>query len=352
MIGRLSGTLLEKAPPQVLLDVQGVGYELEAPMSTIFALPAEGQAVVLHTHMVVREDAQLLYGFASREERTMFRELLRITGIGAKMALAVLSTMSTSELFSVIEAGDDDRLTRVPGIGKKTAQRVLLEMRGRLSRFEQLGPAGSSASGGAASQDRAEAQDALQALGSGMLRGLKDTAFVMQATTFAYWGVGGAAFIWLFHFKASGAQAVWWVYCAALAAAAALAAPDALIVVLAGAMILGLAGIPNGRAGVMASGPAVYLGEISYSVYMVCIPVKLVAVNLASRLTGAGDEGLSWPVWLALVLMVPVIATGTYHLVEKPARIWLRAHRPGRKGRGLPTANSPAEGFQAPKTIV
>lgn len=165
MIGRLSGTLLEKAPPQVLLDVQGVGYELEAPMSTIFALPAEGQAVVLHTHMVVREDAQLLYGFASREERTMFRELLRITGIGAKMALAVLSTMSTSELFSVIEAGDDDRLTRVPGIGKKTAQRVLLEMRGRLSRFEQLGPAGSSASGGATSQDRAEAQDALQALG-------------------------------------------------------------------------------------------------------------------------------------------------------------------------------------------
>ena len=95
----------------------------------------------------------------------MFRELLRITGIGAKMALAVLSTMSTSELFSVIEAGDDDRLTRVPGNGKKTAQRVLLEMRGRLSRFEQLGPAGSSASGGAASQDRAEAQDALQALG-------------------------------------------------------------------------------------------------------------------------------------------------------------------------------------------
>jgi peptidoglycan/LPS O-acetylase OafA/YrhL len=138
----------------------------------------------------------------------------------------------------------------------------------------------------------------------------------------------------------------------ALAAAAALSAPDALIVVLAGAMILGLAGIPNGRAGIMASGPAVYLGEISYSVYMVCIPVKLVAVNLAARLTGAGDEGLSWPVWLALVLMVPVIAAGTYHLVEKPARIWLRAHRPGRKGRGLPTANSPAEGFQAPKTIV
>lgn len=164
MIGRLSGTLLEKAPPQVLLDVHGVGYELEAPMSTIFALPAEGQAVILHTHMVVREDAQLLYGFASYEERTMFRELLRINGIGAKMALAVLSTLSTSELLAVIEAGDDDRLTRVPGIGKKTAQRVLLEMRGRLSRFDQLNPSGSAGAGGA-SQDRAEAQDALQALG-------------------------------------------------------------------------------------------------------------------------------------------------------------------------------------------
>lgn len=164
MIGRLSGTLLEKAPPQVLVDVHGVGYELEAPMSTIFALPPEGQAVVLHTHMVVREDAQLLYGFASYEERTMFRELLRINGIGAKMALAVLSTLSTSELLAVIEAGDDDRLTRVPGIGKKTAQRVLLEMHGRLSRFDQLNPSGAAGAGGA-SQDRAEAQDALQALG-------------------------------------------------------------------------------------------------------------------------------------------------------------------------------------------
>lgn len=138
----------------------------------------------------------------------------------------------------------------------------------------------------------------------------------------------------------------------ALAASAAFNAPDALIVVLAGVMILGLAGIPNGRAGLMASAPAVYLGEISYSVYMVCIPVKLVAVNVAARLTGAGEAGLWWPVWLALVLMVPVVAAGTYHLVERPARGWLRARRPGRARAASPTANSPVEGFQAPKTIV
>lgn len=165
MIGRLSGIVLEKAPPQVLIDVQGVGYEVDVPMSTIFALPAEGERTVLHTHMVVREDAQLLFGFASREERTFFRELLRINGIGAKMALAVLSTLSTSELLAVVEAGDDARLTRVPGIGKKTAQRVLLEMQGRLSRFEHLQVPGQVHSQGSTSQGRGEAQDALQALG-------------------------------------------------------------------------------------------------------------------------------------------------------------------------------------------
>lgn len=165
MIGRLSGIVLEKAPPHVLIDVQGVGYEVDVPMSTIFALPAEGERAVLHTHMVVREDAQLLFGFASRDERTIFRELLRINGIGAKMALAVLSTLSTSELLAVVEAGDDARLTRVPGIGKKTAQRVLLEMQGRLSRFEHLQVPGQATRAGGSSQGRSEAQDALQALG-------------------------------------------------------------------------------------------------------------------------------------------------------------------------------------------
>lgn len=137
-----------------------------------------------------------------------------------------------------------------------------------------------------------------------------------------------------------------------LIAAAALGAPDALIVLSAGLMILGLAALPNSRAGVLASAPAVYLGEISYSVYMVCIPVKLVTVNLAARLTGSGDAGLAFPVWIALVLSVPLVAAVTYHLVEKPARGWLRARRPGRKATVRPTANSPAEGFQGQKTIV
>ncbi len=137
-----------------------------------------------------------------------------------------------------------------------------------------------------------------------------------------------------------------------LMAAAALGAPDAVIVLAAGLMILSLAGLPNSRAGVMASAPAVYLGEISYSVYMVCIPVKLVTVNLAARLTGSGDAGLAFPIWIALVLSVPVVAAVTYHLVEKPARGWLRARRPGRKRALPPTANSPVEGFQGSKTIV
>lgn len=139
---------------------------------------------------------------------------------------------------------------------------------------------------------------------------------------------------------------------AGLAGAAGMGAPDAVIVLAAGLMILGLAAIPNSRAGIMASAPAVYLGEISYSVYMVCIPVKLVTVNLAARLTGSGEAGLAFPVWIALVLCVPVVAAATYHLVERPARGWLRARRPGRNRVLPPTANSPVEGFQAPKTIV
>lgn len=166
MIGRLRGQLLELNPPQMLVDVNGLGYELEAPMSTIFALPKLGSEVILHTHFVVREDAQLLFGFLSEDERQMFRELLRINGVGAKMALAVLSTLSTSDLLDVIENEDVDQLVRVPGIGRKTADRVLLDLRGRMSRFDQLkvesGPGNAAASAG---RPRAEAIDALQALG-------------------------------------------------------------------------------------------------------------------------------------------------------------------------------------------
>ncbi len=162
MIGRIAGVLLEKQPPLLLVDVQGVGYELEAPMSTIYGLPALGEPVQLHTHFLVREDAQLLYGFATLAERQLFRELLRISGVGGKMALAVLSTLSPEELFATIERGDAATLVRVPGIGKKTAERMLLELRGRVTRFEGLGVTGGGPSAATATT---EAEDALVALG-------------------------------------------------------------------------------------------------------------------------------------------------------------------------------------------
>ena len=132
MIGRLSGTLLEKNPPQLLLDVQGVAYEVDVPMSTFYNLPETGHAVTLFTHLVVREDAHLLYGFGSDAERRTFRQLLKVNGIGAKIALAVLSGMSVAELAQAITLQEAARLTRVPGIGKKTAERLLLELKDKL----------------------------------------------------------------------------------------------------------------------------------------------------------------------------------------------------------------------------
>ena len=131
MIGRLSGILLEKNPPQILLDVQGVGYELDVPMSTFYNLPTLGEKVVLHTHFVVREDAQLLYGFATQEERATFRQLLKISGVGPKLALSVLSGLSLSELAQAVASKEAGRLTRIPGVGKKTAERLLLELQGK-----------------------------------------------------------------------------------------------------------------------------------------------------------------------------------------------------------------------------
>jgi holliday junction DNA helicase RuvA len=133
MIGRLTGVLLEKRPPQVLLDVQGVAYEVDVPMSTFYQLPATGARVVLHTHLVVREDAQLLYGFATESERQAFRQLLKISGVGARTALAVLSGMSVEELQQAVVSQDGARLIKVPGIGRKTAERLLLELRDRLA---------------------------------------------------------------------------------------------------------------------------------------------------------------------------------------------------------------------------
>ncbi len=132
MIGRLSGTLLEKNPPQVCLDVNGVGYDIDVPMSTFYQLPDVGRACTLHTHLLVREDAHILFGFASPAERATFRQLIRISGIGARMALAVLSGLSAADLAQAVTQQDTSRLVRIPGIGKKTAERLLLELKGKL----------------------------------------------------------------------------------------------------------------------------------------------------------------------------------------------------------------------------
>jgi Holliday junction DNA helicase RuvA len=132
LIGRLTGKLAAKHPPQVLVDVAGVAYELDVPMSTFYALPANGEAITLYTHLVVREDAHSLYGFATLEERGAFRQLIRISGVGARTALSVLSGMSVADLAGAVALQDAARLTKVPGIGKKTAERLLLELKGKL----------------------------------------------------------------------------------------------------------------------------------------------------------------------------------------------------------------------------
>ena len=138
MIGKLSGTLSEKNPPQVLVDCHGVGYEVDVPMSTFYNLPAVGEKVSLLTHFVVREDAQILYGFGSPEERTAFRQLIKISGVGPRMALGVLSGMSVAELAQAITLQEAGRLVKIPGIGKKTAERLLLELKGKMG--ADLGP--------------------------------------------------------------------------------------------------------------------------------------------------------------------------------------------------------------------
>ena len=132
MIGRLSGTLLEKHPPQLLLDVQGVAYEVDVPMSTFYNLPGTGERITLYTHLVVREDAHLLYGFGTDNERRAFRQLVKISGIGARTALSVLSGLSVAELAQVVTLQDPGRLMKIPGIGKKTAERLLLELKDKL----------------------------------------------------------------------------------------------------------------------------------------------------------------------------------------------------------------------------
>lgn len=160
MIGRLSGLLVEKTPPQLLLDVAGVGYEVDVPMSTFYNLPALGERVTLLTHFVVREDAQQLFGFLTPAERATFRELIKISGVGPRTALAILSGLSVAELGAAVSRQDGARLVKVPGIGKKTAERLLLELKGKLG-ADLAAPAG----GAALSDAQTDIAQALQALG-------------------------------------------------------------------------------------------------------------------------------------------------------------------------------------------
>jgi holliday junction DNA helicase RuvA len=147
MIGRLNGVLLEKTPPHVLLDVNGVGYECEVPMSTFYNLPAIGEKVVLLTQFIVREDAQLLYGFGSDRERLTFRQLVKVNGVGPKMALSILSGLSVEDLVAAITMQETATLTRIPGVGKKTAERLLLELKDKFSmQGTQLGATGTTKS--------------------------------------------------------------------------------------------------------------------------------------------------------------------------------------------------------------
>lgn len=166
MIGLLRGKLLIKQPPDLLLDVNGVGYEVQASMTTFYDLPELHQEVTLYTHFVVREDAQLLYGFSSQTERELFRHLLKVNGVGPKMALAIVSGMSPLEFNQVIHAADIARLSRIPGVGKKTAERLVIELRDRLPKAEATGSTGVAVSAPVPSVSVSdEAVNALLALG-------------------------------------------------------------------------------------------------------------------------------------------------------------------------------------------
>lgn len=166
MIGRLRGTILEKTPPGLVVDVQGVGYELSASMTTHYALPAVGQPVELFTHMVVREDAQLLYGFAQQSERRLFRLLLSVNGVGAKVALSILSGMTSDEFLACVVTQDVARLTKVPGIGKKTAERLVFDLKDKVEATAELPGINDDATAASGTGSvRTQAEDALMALG-------------------------------------------------------------------------------------------------------------------------------------------------------------------------------------------
>ncbi len=164
MIGRISGALLEKNPPQVLVDANGVGYEIDVPMSTFYNLPRIGEKVALFTHLVVREDAQLLYGFGTEAERAAFRTLLKVSGVGPKVALALLSGLSVNDLAAAVAMQETGRLTNIPGIGKKTAERLLLELKDKFKVDPRLAIGGAPGSGERASTN-ADVLNALIGLG-------------------------------------------------------------------------------------------------------------------------------------------------------------------------------------------
>ena len=167
MIGFLKGRLAVKQPPMLLVDVNGVGYELEAPMSTFYGLPATGEPVALFTHLVVREDAHILFGFGSDSERRLFRGLLKVSGVGPKIALGVLSGASVEDFLRIIEAEDVAMLTRIPGIGRKTAERIIIEMRDSVQKLSMptAGSAANALNPAAAASPQSEAFSALIALG-------------------------------------------------------------------------------------------------------------------------------------------------------------------------------------------
>jgi Holliday junction DNA helicase RuvA len=165
MIGRLTGEVVYKHPPFLMVDVNGVGYELEAPMSTFYDLPLNGGKVTLFTHLAIRDDAHVLYGFASESERALFRNLLKVSGVGAKMALAILSGMTADEFARCVQADDSAALVRLPGIGKKTAERLIIEMRDRLDRLEVgFAPAAGGARAAAPALAETPVSDAVGAL--------------------------------------------------------------------------------------------------------------------------------------------------------------------------------------------
>lgn len=169
MIGRLAGVVVDRHPPEITLDVQGVGYEVSVPLSVLASLPNSEKSVVLYTHLAVREDAHQLYGFSSRSDRDLFRQLIKVNGVGPKLALAILSGMSSDELSLAIDQEDISALTRLPGVGKKTAERLLVDLRDRLSQWRKLAPLSSSHEAGplfnADASVEYEATAALEALG-------------------------------------------------------------------------------------------------------------------------------------------------------------------------------------------